>query len=77
MKKILLLACALALTAGAAMALAAASGAYQNVCINARDLDDPEARGALLARAEAAWQRVRELHAAAEEEVIGMLRQGL
>jgi hypothetical protein len=59
------------------MARAAAGGAYQNVCINARDLDDPEARGALLARAETAWQRVRELHAAAEAEVIGMLRQGL
>ncbi|MDI9632400.1 MAG: glutamate formimidoyltransferase [Acidobacteriota bacterium] len=62
---------------GIQMARAAAGGAYQNVCINARDLDDPEARGALLARAETAWQRVRELHAAAEAEVIGMLRQGL
>jgi glutamate formiminotransferase/formiminotetrahydrofolate cyclodeaminase len=62
---------------GAQMARAAAGGAYQNVCINAKDLADREARSALLARADAAWSRVRELHARAEAEVLEALRRGL
>jgi len=62
---------------GAQMARAAAGGAYQNVCINAKDLADREARSALLARADAAWSRVRELHARAEAEVLDALRRGL
>lgn len=62
---------------GAQMARAAAGGAYQNVCINAKDLADREARAALLARADEAWDRVRELHARAEAEILDALRQGL
>ena len=40
---------------GAAMARAAASGAYQNVCINLPGLADRPAAATLLARADAAW----------------------
>jgi len=56
------------------MARAAAAGAYQNVCINLPGLDDAAARAELLARAEAAWTRTRELHARAEAELLGALR---
>ncbi|KAB2963314.1 MAG: glutamate formimidoyltransferase [Thermoanaerobaculia bacterium] len=59
---------------GAEMARAAASGAYQNVCINLPGLSDAGARAALLARADAAWQRTCELHARAVTEVVGKLR---
>lgn len=47
---------------GAEMARAAASGAYQNVCINLPGLDDPDAKAAILARADAAWRRTLDLH---------------
>ncbi len=59
---------------GAEMARAAAAGAYQNVCINLPGLDDGAARAELLARADAAWARTRELHARAEAELLGALR---
>jgi len=59
---------------GAEMARAAAAGAYQNVCINLPGLDDDAARAELLARADAAWTRTRELHARAEAELLGALR---
>jgi glutamate formiminotransferase/formiminotetrahydrofolate cyclodeaminase len=59
---------------GAALALAAASGAYQNVCINLPGLDDPDIRSALLARADAAWALTRERAAAAEAATLGVLR---
>jgi formiminotetrahydrofolate cyclodeaminase len=59
---------------GAAMALAAASGAYQNVCINLPGLSDPQARAALLARADAAWEKTKALAARAESDLLGRLR---
>ena len=46
---------------GAALALAAASGAYQNVCINLPGLSDATAREQLLARADAAWEQTQDL----------------
>jgi glutamate formiminotransferase/formiminotetrahydrofolate cyclodeaminase len=58
---------------GAQMARAAGAGAYQNVCINLAGLKD-ERRGLLLARADAAWERTKVLHAEAEEEILGGLR---
>jgi glutamate formiminotransferase/formiminotetrahydrofolate cyclodeaminase len=60
---------------GAQAARAAAAGAYQNVCINLAGLssDDPR-KAALLARADAAWDRARELHALAENEILAKLR---
>jgi len=60
---------------GAAMARAAASGAYQNVCINLPGLADREAAAALRGRADAAWTRTKELAARAEEIFVGGLRQ--
>lgn len=60
---------------GAQMARAAAAGAYQNVCINLAGLDDAARKGALLERADAAWARTRELHTAAEEEILVKLRE--
>jgi len=59
---------------GVQMARAAAAGAYQNVCINLANL---ERRDALLDRAEAAWLKVSELHAIAEEETLVKLRDAL
>jgi len=58
---------------GAQMARAAAAGAYQNVCINLAGLKD-ERRTVLLARADEAWDRARQLHALAEEEILVELR---
>ena len=55
---------------GAEMARAAASGAYQNVCINLSGLDDPNARAAILARADSAWRRTKELSARAERTFV-------
>jgi glutamate formiminotransferase/formiminotetrahydrofolate cyclodeaminase len=60
---------------GAQMARAAAAGAYQNVCINLAGLDDASRKSGLLERADAAWARTRELHAAAEEEILVKLRE--
>lgn len=57
---------------GAQVARAAAAGAYQNVCINLADVDAPD----VLARADAAWKRVQELHRTAEEETLVRLREG-
>ena len=62
---------------GAQMARAAAAGAYQNVCINLAGLDDPERKRSLIDRADAAWLRTRALHVAAEEEILGKLREGV
>ncbi len=59
---------------GAAMALAAASGAYQNVCINLPGLTDPDVKARLLARADAAWERTRALAGQAQEATLGTLR---
>ena len=59
---------------GAQMARAAAAGAYQNVCINLPGLTDRAIAAALLARADAAWDKVRELHAQAEQATLGKLR---
>ena len=58
---------------GVQMARAAAAGAYQNVCINLANVDKPE----LLARADAALLKVKELHAIAEEETLVKLRDAL
>ena len=60
---------------GAQAARAAAAGAYQNVCINLAGLHDAVRRSALLARADAAWQNVKELHLLAEEEILVKLRR--
>jgi glutamate formiminotransferase/formiminotetrahydrofolate cyclodeaminase len=62
---------------GAQMGRAAAAGAYQNVCINLGGLSDATRRSALLARADAAWAKARELHALAEDEILVKLRQTL
>ena len=63
---------------GAQAARAAAAGAYQNVCINLAGLSaDDSRKAALLARADAAWAKTRELHALAEEEILVKLREGL
>jgi len=61
---------------GVQMARAAAAGAYQNVCINLAGLssDDPR-KLPLLERADRAWERTRELHAAGEEEILVKLRK--
>ena len=59
---------------GCEMARAAASGAYQNVCINLPGLDDAAAKARLLARADAAWTKTRELHARADAAIVGRLR---
>jgi glutamate formiminotransferase/formiminotetrahydrofolate cyclodeaminase len=60
---------------GAQAARAAAAGAYQNVCINLAGLANADARKAsLLARADAAWQKTKALHAEAEEEILVALR---
>lgn len=60
---------------GAAMARAAASGAFQNVCINLPGLADRQAAALLLARADAAWSQTRELAARAEAKFVDGLRQ--
>jgi glutamate formiminotransferase/formiminotetrahydrofolate cyclodeaminase len=59
---------------GAQAARAAAAGAYQNVCINLPGLSDAAQAGALVARADAAWERARASHALAEKEILEGLR---
>ena len=59
---------------GAQMARAAAAGAYQNVCINLPGLSDKPRGAALVARADAAWERAQELHREAESEILAALR---
>jgi glutamate formiminotransferase/formiminotetrahydrofolate cyclodeaminase len=59
---------------GAQVARAAAAGAYQNVCINLAGLADRKRAEPLLARADAAWARAKELHGAAESEILEALR---
>lgn len=60
---------------GAQAARAAAAGAYQNVCINLAGLSGTDTRKAeLLARADAAWEKAKELHALAESEILVKLR---
>src|SRR5205085_11286777 len=61
---------------GVEMARAAAAGAYQNVCINLANLDDPR-REALLARADKAWELARSLADEAEIEILAKLRSQL
>jgi glutamate formiminotransferase / formiminotetrahydrofolate cyclodeaminase len=61
---------------GAQVARAAAAGAYQNVCINLADLDDPR-RAKLIERADVVWAEAKKLHAEAEEEILGRLREGV
>jgi glutamate formiminotransferase/formiminotetrahydrofolate cyclodeaminase len=61
---------------GAQAARAAAAGAYQNVCINLAGLASEDGRkAALLARADAAWEKSKELHGLAEEEILVKLRR--
>jgi len=59
---------------GAEVARASAAGAYQNVCVNLPGLTDRAAAAAILARADAAWERTKSLHAAASAEVLEKLR---
>ena len=62
---------------GAQVARAAAAGAYQNVCINLGGLASSDARKSeLLARADAAWAKAKELHENAEREILVKLREG-
>jgi glutamate formiminotransferase/formiminotetrahydrofolate cyclodeaminase len=61
---------------GAQAARAAAAGAYQNVCINLGGLASDARKPELLARADAAWKKAKELHVAAEEEILIKLREG-
>jgi len=58
---------------GAQMGRAAAAGAYQNVCINLASVNDPR-KHELLARADSAWSKSKELHARAEIEILEKLR---
>jgi glutamate formiminotransferase/formiminotetrahydrofolate cyclodeaminase len=58
---------------GAQVARAAAAGAYQNVCINLGGTTDAR-KADLLTRADAAWNRAKEVHTFAEEEVLTKLR---
>ena len=60
---------------GAAMARAAASGAYQTVCINLPGLADRGAAAGLLARADNAWQKTPELAGRAESRFVDGLRR--
>ncbi len=60
---------------GAAMARAAASGAFQNVCINLPGLADRQAAAKLCARADAAWARTKELAQRAETLFVDGLRE--
>ncbi len=59
---------------GAQMARAAAAAAFQNVCINLPGLAEHEAARTLLARADAAFSRVKELHGRAEATILDALR---
>ncbi|HEY0139569.1 MAG TPA: glutamate formimidoyltransferase [Thermoanaerobaculia bacterium] len=59
---------------GAQAARAAAAGAYMNVSINLGGLSEAARKAPLLARADAAWAKVRELHALAETEILEKLR---
>jgi glutamate formiminotransferase/formiminotetrahydrofolate cyclodeaminase len=59
---------------GSELARAGAAGAYQNVCVNLPGLADRAAAAALLARADAAWERTQSLHAQATAEVLEKLR---
>ncbi len=59
---------------GAALALAAASGAYQNVCINLPGVDDDPTRVSLLARADTAWEQAKALADQAETATVTALR---
>jgi glutamate formiminotransferase/formiminotetrahydrofolate cyclodeaminase len=59
---------------GVEMARAGAAGAYLNVCTNLPGLSDGARAAALLARADAAWRQVQELHAAAETAILAALR---
>jgi glutamate formiminotransferase/formiminotetrahydrofolate cyclodeaminase len=58
---------------GAQVARAGAAGAYQNVCINLASVNETR-KATLLARADAAWVRVLDLHALAENEILTKLR---
>ena len=61
---------------GAQAARAAAAGAYQNVCINLAGLAADDGRkAALLARADAAWEKAKHLHTLAEDEILVALRR--
>lgn len=61
---------------GVQMGRAAGAGAYQNVCINMSGLSDVARKDSLLRRADAAWTRVKELHATGEAELLEKLRAG-
>jgi len=58
---------------GVQMARAAAAGAYQNVLINLAGLTDSR-RTDLLKRADRAWEKSKELHAAGEKEILTKLQ---
>jgi glutamate formiminotransferase/formiminotetrahydrofolate cyclodeaminase len=62
---------------GTQMARAAAAGAYQNVCINLAGLSDAARKGALLARADRAWETARSAHTEAEKEILVKLRNAI
>jgi glutamate formiminotransferase/formiminotetrahydrofolate cyclodeaminase len=59
---------------GVQVARAAAAGAYQNVCTNLPGLSAAAQATALIARADAAWEKVRASHAVAEKEILEELR---
>ncbi len=62
---------------GAQMARAAAAGAYQNVTINLPGLTDARRAAGLVARADAAWERVKTVHASAEAAILQGLRDAV
>jgi len=47
------------------------------MCINLPGLTDAARRAALLTRADAAWQEVRQLHEIAEREILARLRESV
>lgn len=58
---------------GVQMGRAGAAGAYQNVLINLASLSDPR-RNDLLKRADQAWEKAKQLHAAGEREILVKLQ---
>ena len=59
---------------GVQVARAGAAGAYQNVCINLAGLSDTKSKNNLIARADVAWKRSKELHELGEREILEKLR---
>ncbi len=62
---------------GVQMARAAAAGAYQNVAINLAGLADSDRKKNLITRADAAWDKAKQLHTVGEKEILAKLREAV